>query len=330
MGVLPFEKVKREVFVRKQEATDPAYGCFPEERQIEDYIKNGVINLDKPRGPTSHQVSDWVKKILNLKKAGHGGTLDPAVSGVLPIVLENATKIVRLFLLGGKEYVALMHLHSDVHEGKVRDAMKRFVGKIKQIPPRRSHVKRVEREREIYYIEFLEMKGRDVLFKVGCERGVYIRRLCEQIGKAAGTKAHMVELRRTKAGVFSEDKNLVTLQDVKDAYVFWKEEGNEKFLRHVIQPMEVVTKIVPKVWVFDSAVDSLCHGSPLAVPGISKLESGIKKGDEVAVMTLKNELIGIGIAQMGSNGMLEAQKGIAVKMDRVTMKPGVYPRVKKD
>ncbi|MCD6576367.1 MAG: RNA-guided pseudouridylation complex pseudouridine synthase subunit Cbf5 [Nanoarchaeota archaeon] len=327
MGLLPYEKrEKPEILVRKEEETNPNYGYIPEERPIEEYIKNGVINLDKPKGPTSHQVSDWVKKILHVKKAGHGGTLDPAVTGVLPIALDNATKIMRLFLLSGKEYVALMHLHSDIHEGKIRDAMKRFVGKIEQIPPKRSHVKRVKREREIYYIEFLEKKGRDVLFRVGAEKGTYIRRLCEQLGAMAGTRAHMVELRRTKAGGFNENERLVTLQDLEDAYAFWKEDGNEKFLRYCIQPMEVVTKLVPKVWVLDSTVDSLTHGAPLAAPGISKVEDGIRKGMEVAVMTSKNELVGIGIAQMRSQGMVEAEKGIAVKLDRVTMPIGVYPR----
>ncbi len=319
------KREKNEILVRKVEETNPEYGCIPEERPIENYIKNGIINLDKPKGPTSHQVSDWVKKILHVKKAGHGGTLDPAVTGVLPIALENATKISKLFLKAGKEYVALMHLHSDIHEGKIRDAMKKFVGKIKQVPPKRSNVKRVEREREIYYIDFIEKKGRDVLFRVGCEKGTYIRRLCEQLGRMAGTRAHMIELRRTKAGGFSEDERIVTLQDLEDAYAFWKEEGNEKFLRYCIQPMEVATKLIPKVWVFDSTIDSLCHGAPLAVPGISKVEDGIKKGDEVSIMSLKNELIGIGIAQMRSQGMIEAEKGIAVKIDRVTMPIGIYP-----
>jgi H/ACA ribonucleoprotein complex subunit 4 len=329
MGLLPYEKKEApEVLIRKEEETDPRFGYFPEERPIDIYLKNGVINLDKPKGPTSHQVSDWVKRILHVKKAGHGGTLDPAVTGVLPVAIGNATKITKLFLLSGKEYVALMHLHSDVHEGRVRDAMKKLVGKIKQVPPKRSHVKKkVEREREVYYIEFLEKKGRDVLFRVGVEKGTYIRRLCEQIGFMAGTRAHMVELRRTKAGGFNENERLVTLQDLEDAYAFWKEEGNEKFLRYTIQPMEVVTKLVPKVWVLDSTVGSLTHGAPLAAPGISKVEDGIRKGMEVAVMTLKNELVGIGIAQMRSQGMIEAEKGIAVKLDRVTMPVGIYPKV---
>lgn len=318
-----------DIILRKKEETDERYGSFPEERKVEDLILNGIINLDKPKGPTSHQVTHWVKKIFNLKKAGHGGTLDPAVTGVLPIALQNSTKISKLFLKSKKEYICLMHLHSDVHEGRIRDALQNFIGKIKQTPPRRSNVKRVEREREIYYLDFLEKNGRDVLFKVGCERGTYVRRLCEQLGKMANTRAHMLELRRTRAGGFSEKERLVTLQDLEDAYYFWKNEGNEKFLRYCIQPIEIVTNVLPKIWVLDSAIDSICKGAKLAVPGVSKVEKGIKKGEQVAIMSLKNELVALGIAEMSSKGIAEADKGIASSLDRVVMKVGIYPVWKK-
>ncbi len=315
----------KKIIIRNNEKTDPKYGVFPEKRSVEEHIVNGIVNLDKPRGPTSHQVTHWVKLIFNLKKAGHGGTLDPAVTGVLPIVMQNATKLSKLFLKSKKEYVALMHMHSDVHEGKIRDAMESFVGKIKQTPPLRSNVKRVEREREIYYLDFLEKNGRDILFKVGCERGTYVRRLCEQLGKMAGTKAHMIELRRTRAGGFSEEERLVTLQDLNDAYSFYKEEGNDKFLRYCIQPMEIVANVLPKVWIIDSAVDPICNGAKLAAPGISKLEDKIEKGKEIAIMSLKGELVALGIAEMSAKGMAEAKEGIAASLERVIMKSGTYP-----
>ncbi len=317
-------EVDNEVFIKNEDNAVGEYGCAPEDRPIDEYIKKGIINLNKPKGPTSHQVTDWVKKALNLKKAGHGGTLDPAVTGVLPITLEDATKISRLLLKSNKEYVALMHLHSDIHEGKIRDAMQKFVGRIKQIPPKRSHVKRVEREREIYNIKFLEKEGRNVLFRVTCEKGTYIRRLCEQLGKMAGTKAHMLELRRTRSGGFDEHYRHVTLQDLEDAYAFWKEDGNEKFLRYCIQPMEVATKFVRKIWVLDSVIDSLSHGAKLDISGVSKFNEGISSGEEIVVMTLKNELVGIGISQMSSEDMKTAENGIAVRMDSVTIKPLEY------
>jgi len=325
--MLPFESIKREVLTRKTEETNDSWGFYPEKRPIPELIRNGIINLDKPSGPTSHQVSAWVKEVFNVSKAGHGGTLDPAVTGVLPVAVENATKIIGTLLYAGKEYVALMHLHGDVHEGKVRDALKEYVGEITQLPPVRSHVKRVERTREIYYITFLEKEGRDVLFKVGCQAGTYIRRLCEQVGKVMGIGAHMIELRRTKAGGFYENERLVTLQDLSDAYAYYTEEGNEKFLRYCVQPVENALRHIPKVWIFDSTIESLCQGAKLAVPGISKVETEIKNGSIVAVLSLKDEIVGLGTAVMKSEGMIEAKEGVAVKMNRIVMKSGTYPKM---
>jgi H/ACA ribonucleoprotein complex subunit 4 len=313
------------ILTRKEEETNPNWGCVPEKRPIEMYISNGLINLDKPAGPTSHQVSAWVKCIFNSPKAGHGGTLDPAVTGVLPVAINNATKVVSLMLRSPKEYIAIMHLHGEAHEGKVMDVMKQFVGSIKQSPPKRSNVKRVEREREIYELEFLGKKDRDVLFRTKCQHGTYIRRLCEDLGNSIGTRAHMTELRRTKAGGFSEDERLVTLQDLADAYAFYKEDGNEKFLRYCIRPLEIMVKNVPKVWIFDATVNSLCHGAKLAVKGISKVDNDIKSNDTVAVMSLKDELVGLGTALMGSEGMVTAESGLAVKMERIILKEDTYP-----
>jgi H/ACA ribonucleoprotein complex subunit 4 len=323
MGKLPFEKTKREVLVRKEADTNPGTGEIPEKRTVERLIDFGVINIDKPKGPTSHQVSEFVQKILGLKKAGHSGSLDPAVTGVLPVALGSATRIVQTLLPSGKEYVCIMHLHQEIDEKTIRKVMKSFVGKIMQKPPIKSAVKRVEREREIYYIEILEIDGKDILFVVGCEAGTYIRKLCHDMGKTFGVGAHMAELRRTKAGPFNEE-TLVTLQDLTDAYHYWKEEGKDSYIRKFIFPVEFAVAHMPKVWVFDNAIDSLCHGSALKVPGISKLDSGIEPGQAAAMMTLKNELIGIGTAKLDSEKMLQEEKGVAVKTHKVFMKPGVY------
>ncbi len=178
MDKLPFEEIKRKAIVKKKEATDESYGKKPEERSIAELINYGVINLDKNQGPTSHQVTDYVKRILNIKKSGHSGTLDPNVTGCLPIALGKGTRIVQTLLKSGKEYVCLMNLHSDVEEGKIRGNVKKFIGKIEQMPPVRSAVKRQNRFREVYYFNILEINGRNVLFKVGCEAGTYIRKLC--------------------------------------------------------------------------------------------------------------------------------------------------------
>ncbi|MEM4398012.1 MAG: RNA-guided pseudouridylation complex pseudouridine synthase subunit Cbf5 [Candidatus Woesearchaeota archaeon] len=174
--LLPFETIKRSVLIRKISETSEKFGCYPENRKIEEHIKLGIVNIDKPQGPTSHQVSAYVQKILNINKSGHAGTLDPNVTGVLPIALEKSTKIVQTLLLAGKEYVCLMHFHKKVEEYDLYKVLDKFTGKINQLPPVKSAVKRQLREREIYYIEVLEIKDQDVLFKVGCQAGTYIRK----------------------------------------------------------------------------------------------------------------------------------------------------------
>jgi H/ACA ribonucleoprotein complex subunit 4 len=327
MDKLPFEKIKRSILVKKQAGTNPDYGIAPEKRPVDMLINYGVVNIDKLKGPTSHEVSAYVQQILNIKKSGHSGTLDPKVTGVLPIATGRATRIVQTLLKAGKEYVALMHLHREADEEKIRKVLDEFVGKIKQKPPVRSAVKRQLREREIYYIEVLEIDRQDVLFIVGCEAGTYIRKLIHDIGRKLNTGAHMTELRRTKAGPFDEE-TLITLQDLADAYWYWKEQGNEKYIRYCIKPVEYAVQHLAKLWVADAAVDSLAHGIDLKVPGISKLHDSIVKDDIVAVMTLKDELVAVGSALMSSEDIMKEERGNAVSIHKVFMLPGVYPRIK--
>jgi len=321
----PFEK-KREILVKSEDETDERFGRKPSERDIEEHIRKGVINLDKPAGPTSHEVTAWVKRILNLDKAGHSGTLDPKVTGLLPIMLEEATKAVDALLTAGKEYVCLMKLHKNMPEKKVEEVFEEFTGEIYQKPSIKSAVKRKTRVRRIYYMEILEIDGKSVLFKVGCEAGTYIRKLCHDIGLALGSGAHMQELRRTRTGPFHEDETLVTLHDLKDAYVEWKENNDERLLRKAILPMEYALLHIPKIVIRDSAVDALCHGAGLAAPGVLSLEGGIEKGDVVAIFTQKGEVVSLGRALMKSVEILKAATGMVATTDRVFLKPGTYPR----
>lgn len=328
-NLLPFERIKREVFVRREAETASKYGCKPDDRSPEDLIQYGVVNIDKPRGPTSHQVSAYVQQITGLSKSGHSGTLDPHVTGVLPVAMGKATKVVHALLTAGKEYVCVMHLHKDVPEARLRAACNEFVGRIKQLPPKRSAVKRQERFRKIYYLDIIEIEEKDVLFRVGCQAGTYIRKLCHDIGVMLGIGAHMAELRRTKAGPFNEATNLITLQDLHDAIWYYRNEKNDAYLRKRVMNMEAAVNHLPKVWVMDTAVNTLCHGANLKVPGISKVESDIQVDELVAVMSLKNELVALGQAKMISKDMVKANKGIAVKTDRVFMERGTYPKIDK-
>jgi H/ACA ribonucleoprotein complex subunit 4 len=323
-GMLPSE-YPRELVLKKQARTDPSYGCPPAERPVREYVKMGVVNLDKPRGPTSHEVTAWVKDILELNRAGHSGSLDPGVTGVQPIMLGKATKVVSALRLSGKEYICLMSLHEPASEKKIRSVCKEFNGPVFQMPPVISAVKRELRVRMIYYLEVLEVKEKSVLMRVGCEAGTYMRKLCHDIGAALGTGAHMQQLRRTKTGPFRED-TLVTLQELKDAYIFWKEDGDECHLRRVVRPLEEGLAHLPRIIIRDSAVDAVCQGASLAVPGIVSLDDDIRKGDEVCILSLKGEAVALSRSLMDTAEMLSSEHGLAASTERVIMVAGTYPQ----
>ncbi|KON30205.1 H/ACA RNA-protein complex component Cbf5p [miscellaneous Crenarchaeota group-15 archaeon DG-45] len=326
MGVNPPWEITRTVITKAMEETGPDLGCPPDQRTLRHHIKFGILKIDKNPGPTSHEIVAWVKRLLELDKAGHGGTLDPRVTGVLPIALEEATKVVQALLEAGKEYVCLMRTHRDEEEPRVLEALEMFEGVIYQRPPIRASVKRRLRTRTIYRIDYLEGDGRDWLFKVACESGTYIRKLCYDVGEVLGGGAHMHELRRTRSGPFTED-GLITMYDLADAVDLLREEGDEGPLREIVHPMEAALGLLPKLWIRDSAVDAICTGAALAVPGVLRLESGVERGSMVAVMTQKGEGVALMRANMAGGEILELEHGIAATPLRVLMPRGTYPRM---
>ncbi|MBN1245995.1 RNA-guided pseudouridylation complex pseudouridine synthase subunit Cbf5 [Candidatus Bathyarchaeota archaeon] len=316
------------MLIKAEDTTDPKHGHNPSERPAEEYIRYGVINLDKPAGPTSHEVAAWTKKIMHLTRIGHGGTLDPKVTGVLPVTLEDSTKVVQALLHSGKEYVCVMKLHGDVKEEPVKGVLREFEDLIYQRPPLRSSVKRQIRTRRIYYNEFIELDGRNVLFKVGCEGGTYIRKLCYDIGEILGVGAHMQELRRTRAGPFTENTgDRVRLHDVAYWFSEWQEQKDPKILHKFIQPMETALALVPKIVVRDSAVDALCHGANLTAPGILSAETGIQKDSMIAILTLKGEAVALAKALLPTEELLDLKHGTVATLQRVVMPRGTYPKV---
>jgi len=255
------------------------------------------------------------------KSQGH-----PKVTGVLPVALENATKVVQALLGAGKEYVCVMKLHSDMPEGRVREVLEEFQGKIYQRPPVRASVKRRVRVRKIYYLDVLEVEGRNALFRIGCEAGTYIRKLCHDVGEVLGCGAHMQELRRTRAGPFTEAEN-VTLHDVLYLCGRWQETEDEELLRRFVLPMETALGLLPRIHVRDSAVDALCHGAHLTAPGVTSLDTGIASRNSVAVFTLKGEAVSLGRAAASTEEILEMNHGIVARNGRVFMPRGTYPRL---
>jgi len=252
----------------------------------------GIIVLDKPSNYDSHQITACIKRILNVEKIGHGGTLDPKVTGVLPIFLNKATKLAHYFFKTHKEYVGIMQIHEDIDLKNIKETVKKFTGKIKQLPPLKSAVKRQEREREIYEFKILEKEGKNILFKVKCESGTYIRKLIHDFGIALGTGAHMLELRRTKDWFFGEDI-CVTANDIVNAI-------NNKSIEKIIVPVEVIAKNMPKIIVKDEYLDRLYHGSPVYKDYVLSMDK-FKKDDFVSVIARDKGLIEIARAILEGN-----------------------------
>ncbi|KUL00710.1 MAG: putative tRNA pseudouridine synthase B [Methanoculleus marisnigri] len=285
--------------------------------------ESGIVIIDKPRGPSSHQVTAWVGEILG-RRVGHAGTLDPQVSGVLMVMFGPAVRLAPVLLSQSKEYICLMRLHADASREAVERAAAEFVGRVYQRPPRKSAVKRSLRIRKIHEIEILEMEGRLVLFRVRCDAGTYIRTLCVHLGYAIGTCAHMVELRRTRSGRFGET-DAVTLHELADAAVFARE-GDPEPLQRMIHPPESAVADLPKVIIRDTAVDAVCRGAVLAGVGVREKAGGFSGGETVAIMTERGELVGLGRSLLGSSALRPGEPGFAVAPTTVLMPPGTYPR----
>ncbi len=313
------------IIEKTESATDERYGVAPGERTVVQLLRLGIVNLDKPAGPSSHQATNWARDIVAAKKAGHSGTLDPKVTGVLPVAFDDATKVVASLLSAGKSYVGVMHVHADVSKGDVERVFSLLRGRLYQRPPLKSAVKRELRIRRVYGFQADEKVDRHVLFHVDCEAGTYVRKLCHDAGLLLGCRAQMTELRRTAVGPFCET-GIVSLHDLKDAYVAFKESGDEGPLRNVVSPVERAVSHLPKIWVKDSAVDAVCHGAPLTAPGVVRLTESVEAAGEVAIMSLKGELVAVGTSQKAASDIQSTKSGTIAALERVVMAPGTYPK----
>ncbi len=309
-----------------QDITNDEYGTYYDKRNIEQLLNYGLIILDKPPGPTSHEVVAWCKRILKIPKIGHSGTLDPKVTGVLPLGLGEATKALGVLLLGPKEYHALGRLHSLPTKEKLDDVLNQFTGEIFQKPPQRSAVLRRTRTRKIFEMELLEQKERLILLRVLCEAGTYIRKLFYDIGEILGPGATMVELRRSRVIQFSERDHLVTMHELADAFATWDEKKDDSKLLKLIQPIEHVLSEIKSVVIRDSAIDAMCHGAQLAIPGILEISQNLKKEDLVAIYSQKGEIVALAEALMSESEIQDSVKGYAFQTKRIIMEISTYPK----
>ena len=250
-----------------------------EKKSISQLLEFSIINLDKPSGPTSFTVSHYIKNLLKLRKTSHLGTLDPMVSGVLPVALNRACRLNDYLIHRDKTYVGIMHLHANISDKQLDIIIAKFIGTITQLPPVRSRVKRALREREVKTFKIIERESKDVIFETQVQAGTYIRKLCDDMGKEIGG-AHMLELRRTRAGIFAEAE-IHTLYELEKAVEEYNN-GNETSLRAMLIPGEVIGVILPVIFVNPESVNKLYTGSPLFTQFVSEDES-LEKNERVAV-----------------------------------------------
>ena len=319
-------KQLENLIIIDQDVTDDAYGTYYNKRTIDQLLNYGIIILDKPPGPTSHETVAWTKRILKIPKIGHSGTLDPQVSGVLPLGLGEATKALGVLLYGPKEYHALGRIHSLPSKEKLNEVLEMFRGEIYQKPPQRSAVARKTRTRTIYELDVLEQKERLLLMRILCEAGTYIRKLYYDVGEILGPGGTMIELRRTRVSQFYETDGLVTLHELADAFALWEEKKDESKLLKMIKPVEIALSEIKSVVIRDSAVDALCHGAQLAIPGILQMSPNMKKGAPVGIYTQKGEIVALAEPLMSEDEIREATKGYAFETKRIIMTPNTYPK----
>ena len=272
----------------------------------------------------------WLKRMLRVEKTGHSGTLDPKVTGGLIVCIDRATRLVKAQQGAGKEYVCIARLHAAPEGGKaaVNRAIETLTGALFQRPPLISAVKRQLRIRTIYESKMVEYdESRNlVVFWISCEAGTYVRTMCVHLGLLLGVGGHMQELRRVRSGILGESQNLATMHDVMDAMWVHDNLKQEDYLRRVIMPLEVLLTNYKRVVVKDSAVNAICYGAKLMIPGLLRYEAGVEVGEEVVLMTTKGEAIAVGVAQMNTAVMATCDHGCVAKIKRVVMERDTYPR----
>ena len=317
------------LLVRSYHYTPISSGSSPTSRPIEEHLKYGVINLDKPANPSSHEIVAWIKKILKVEKTGHSGTLDPKVTGCLIVCLNRATRLVKAQQSAGKEYVAIVKFHNPIENISEIDAcLKKLTGACFQRPPLISSVKRELRIRTIYDYKLYEFdKEKNMaIFWISCEAGTYVRTMCVHLGMLAKVGGHMQELRRVRSGILKEDETMVTMHDVLDAQYVYEQTKKDDYLRRVVRPLEILLTNYKRIVIKDSSINAICYGAKLTVPGVLRFENGIEVGKEVVIISTKGEAIAIAIAEMTSSVLASCDHGVVAKTKRVIMDRDTYPK----
>ena len=301
------------------------HGIDPENLSIEQRLASGFILLDKPPGPTSHQIASWVRDLLGLERLGHGGTLDPFATGVLPLMAGKSMKLTKGILKTDKTYIAVLKSAQETNAENLNDVIDKLTGRIYNVPPEISAVKVQVRTRKIYSFELIESTSKQAIVKIACEAGTYIRTIARDMGLLLGYNVELKELRRENSGRFNL-MDCVTLQEIADAVWLWKECDNSTALEKIIHPTEKLLLDKPYIIVKDSAASALCHGAPLLRPGLIEVSDKLSSGLEVAAFTSKNEVVGIvkmskGFTEISSETSGEIGKSVMILMEQERYPP---------
>ena len=306
-------------------STNPSIGGLPDSRDVKERLASGFILLDKPAGPTSHQLASWARDMFGLERLGHGGTLDPFATGVLPLMAGKAMKLTKKILTHKKTYICVFRFATTPDETQLAEVMKQLTGRVYNVPPEVSAVKVQVRTRKIYTFEKIEIKGNDMIARVYCEAGTYIRTIARDMGLLLDMKVQLKELRRENTGVFKLE-DCITMQELADAIWLWKECDQPEALLRVIHPIEKLLLDLPSATVKDSAAAALAHGAPLLRPGIINIKSDVKAGKQVMIETLKGEAVGIVTLTLSTNEIATINEGEVARPSMVLLDEGLYPR----
>ena len=313
------------IILDSEAKTDDEIGKIPDMRTVEERLEAGFILLDKAAGPSSHQVASWARDMFGLERLGHGGTLDPFATGVLPLMAGKSMKLTKKILTHDKTYICVFRFASEPDSKMLEEVMSNMTGRVFNVPPEISAVKIQVRSRRIFTFEKLDFKNNQMVARVECEAGTYIRTMARDMGLLLNMKVELKELRRETSGIFTLD-DCVTLQQLADAYWLWKELSQPEALLRIIHPIEKLLLDYPSVTVKDSAAAALSHGAPLLRPGIVSIDPAISDGRDIVVNTMKGETVGIVNMSVTSDSVKDMESGEIARPSMVLLNQDLYPR----
>jgi len=313
------------IILEKDAKTSPDHGTIPSERTVEQLLESCFILLDKSPGPSSHQVSAWARDMMGLEKLGHGGTLDPFASGLLPLLSGKAMRLTGRILTHDKSYLAIFKFGKEFDRDELEEKMAMLTGKVYNVPPEISAVRVQVRTRKISKFDILDFDGNSLLTHIECEAGTYVRTMARDLGLLLDTPVELKELRRPTSGEFSLNQS-ITMQQLADAYWLWQQKGEEDAMLRILHPIEDLLSDLPRVVVKDGAAAALSHGAPLLRPGVVSFDEDLKVGSEVLIVTMKGEAVAIAKMSQNSKVIPDMNQGEVAKPNCVLMKEDTYPR----